>query len=50
MWSWVEVEMTWVEVCGAVEVFFCEFCEISKATFFTEDLWMTASENSIITS
>ena len=23
--------------------FFCEFCEISKNTFFTERLWMTAS-------
>ena len=22
----------------------CEFCEISKKTFFTENLWVTASE------
>ena len=27
-------------------VFFCEFCEIFKNTFFTEHLWMTASVNS----
>ena len=25
------------------QVFFCEFCEISKNTFFTEHLWATAS-------
>ena len=25
------------------EVFYCEFCEISKNTFFTEHLWATAS-------
>ena len=25
------------------EVFSCEFCEISKNTFFTEHLWVTAS-------
>ena len=28
------------------QVFSCEFCEIFKNTFFTEDLQMTASENS----
>ena len=26
------------------QMFFCEFCEISKNTFFTEHLWATASE------
>ena len=26
-------------------VLFCEFCEISKNTFFTEHLWTTASIN-----
>ena len=26
------------------QVFFCEFCEISKNTFFTEYVWKTASE------
>ena len=26
------------------QVFFCEFFEISKNTFFTEHLWTTASE------
>ena len=26
-----------------VQVFSCEFCEISKNTFFTEQLWMAAS-------
>ena len=25
-------------------LFYCEFCKISKNTFFTEDLWTTASE------
>ena len=25
------------------QVFFCEFCEILKNTFFTEHLWTTAS-------
>ena len=25
------------------QVFSCEFCEISKSTFFTEHLWTTAS-------
>ena len=28
-------------------VFSCEFCEISKNTFFTEHLWTTASVNQI---
>ena len=32
------------------QVFSCEFCEISKNTFFTEHLWMTASEGHIIIS
>ena len=26
-------------------MFSCEFCKISKNSFFTEDLWATASEN-----
>ena len=26
------------------QVFPCEFCEISKKTFFTEHLWATASD------
>ena len=30
------------------QVFSCEFCEISKNTFFTEHLWATASENSFV--
>ena len=25
-------------------LFYCEFCKISKNTFFTEDLWATAFE------
>ena len=28
-------------------VFSCEFCEISKNTFFTERLWITASIHSM---
>ena len=37
------------EVCNFIkkealaQVFSCEFCEISKNTFFTEHLWTTAS-------
>ena len=31
---------------ASVQVFFCEFCEISKNRFFTEHLWATASEHS----
>ena len=27
------------------QVFSCEFCKISKNTFFTEHLWTTASNN-----
>ena len=27
------------------QVFSCEFCKISKSTFFTEHLWATASSN-----
>ena len=30
------------------QVFFCEFCEISKNTFFTEHVWATAFYNSSI--
>ena len=26
------------------QVFSCEFCEVSKSTFFTEHLWATVSE------
>ena len=26
------------------QVFSCDFCEISKNTFFTEHLWTTASD------
>ena len=29
------------------QVFSCEFCEISKHTFFTEHFWATASANAI---
>ena len=31
-------------------VFSCEFCEISKNTFFTEHLWTTASRKRFFTS
>ena len=30
------------------QVFSCEFCEISKNTFFTEHFWTTASELNIL--
>ena len=44
-------ENTWEawEACNFIkketlaQVFSCEFCEISKNTFFTEHLWATAS-------
>ena len=29
-------------------MFSCEFCEISKNTFFTEHVWVTAFENVIV--
>ena len=32
------------------QVFSCEFCEISKNTFFTEHLWTTASDISQLDS
>ena len=32
------------------QVLCCQFCEISKNTFFTEHLWATASENKTLTS
>ena len=31
------------------QVFICEFCEIFKNTFFTEQLWVTASVNGFLT-
>ena len=30
------------------QVFSCEFCKISKNTFFTEHLWMTASDDHLV--
>ena len=36
-------ENTCARVCFLVKLFFCEFSEISKNTFFTEHLRMTAS-------
>ena len=32
------------------QLFFCEFCEISKNTFFIEHLWTTASEPTLDSS
>ena len=32
------------------QVFSCEFCEISKNTFFAEHLWKTASEESSLSN
>ena len=43
-------ENTCARVCNFIkkdtlaQVFSCEFCDISKNTFFTEHLWTTASE------
>ena len=31
------------------QVFPCEFCEISKNTFFTEQLWTAAAKNTFFT-
>ena len=30
------------------QVFSCEFCEISKNTFFTEHVWVTVFENVVV--
>ena len=30
------------------QVFFCEFCQISKNTFFKEHVWVTASQHLIM--
>ena len=32
-----------IETLAEAQVFSCEFCEISKNTFFTEHVWATAS-------
>ena len=45
--EWMElddVEPTTLIKETLVQVFSCEFCEISTNTFFTEQLWTTASE------
>ena len=34
-----------IQIETLAQVFYCEFCEISKNTFFTENLWATASNN-----
>ena len=42
-----------LEVCNFIkketlaQAFSCEFCKISKDTFFTEQLWTTVSERSV---
>ena len=33
------------KVADLTQVFSCEFCEISKNTFFKEHLWATASDS-----
>ena len=32
-----------IEKDTLAQVFSCEFCKISKSTFFTENIWVTAS-------
>ena len=45
----VSIVQVFLQLCNFIKketlapVFFCEFCEISKDTFFTEHLWTTAS-------
>ena len=34
---------------AVAQMFSCEFCEIAKYTFFTEDVWATASKHVAIT-
>ena len=34
-----------IKLQAQAQVFSFEFCEISKSTFFTENLWATASEH-----
>ena len=37
-----------IKIETLTQVFSCEFCEISKNTFFTEHIWVTASESKAI--
>ena len=37
-------KMVFLDISQNSQVFSCEFCEISKNTFFTEHHWMTASD------
>ena len=39
-----------IKIEALAQVFSCEFCEISKNTFFTEHIWATASGANKITS
>ena len=47
-----KINITGAATCNFVkketlaQVFSCEFCEISKNTFSTENLWTTASDTS----
>ena len=43
MISWNYNTATFLKKEALAQVFSCEFCEISKNTFFTKNLWATAS-------
>ena len=44
LWKKVFKACNFIEKEALAQVFSCEFCEISKNTFFTKHLWKTASE------
>ena len=39
---------SFIEKETVVQVFSCEFCEISKNTFFTKHLWVTATVSGVL--
>ena len=46
----VALACNFIEKETPAQVFSCEFCEISKNTFFAEHLWKTASEESSLSN
>ena len=42
-WFLYEMACNFIKKESLAQVFSCEFCEISKNTFFAEQLWTTAS-------
>ena len=44
--SFVALHYTHIKKEALAQVFSCEFCQIFKNTFFTENLWPTSSDYS----